>query len=621
MPTLSRTEETRLQVLHEIRLRPSLRRPGISRFERGDLITRIAERCGCSEKTVRRVLADDRPATERGKRTGRADAGRMRVLPEPLRGQVEARVRELLSQTRLLFAAPRGKTPRTTISDAEVCRQLYHEFPALEELLPRELETGDRLPYNRSLYHAVNRFTAAIREADRPRRGASVRIEAPHINYQWVKDETVTDFFLQPGPGESTPQRAWLSVVEDEFSRAIVFAHHVRNAHRASYSDLMIRAIGRKPTDAGWPMCGVPQQLRYDVNFVDFSAHAKRCMADLGIQPNPCQGMQPQSKGKVERIIGTIKRGLHPLLPGYCGAANTGDEAITPGADFICRSEERGHRGKNGDTIPSSPTSRNGDGVPVFPDGMVSPFSADSGLWYDPRSNLPLLTLEEADAALHAWIAEYHRTVHGSLGCSPRTAWANSASANVGLVRVPTDQQLFETFLIQADDTGHGPGGRVVAAQQVRAHGLTFQAEWLGDYEGMVLDVRYKPTDPSRVWVFERGRLLDEVPLLPTIVLGEGIDWSDAERMIRDRKRADKAARADRRAAQAGLHLHAPLAARLAGKNGDTIPSSPTSRNGDGVPVLPAPDAVPWQPPSSADDEKLAQVTIGGIPLRRAAGG
>jgi len=38
-------------------------------------------------------------------------------------------------------------------------------------------------------------------------------------------------------------------------------------------------------------------------------------------------------------------------------------------------SEERGHRGKNGDTIPSSPTSRNGDGVPVFPDGMVAPVS------------------------------------------------------------------------------------------------------------------------------------------------------------------------------------------------------------------------------------------------------
>jgi len=40
--------------------------------------------------------------------------------------------------------------------------------------------------------------------------------------------------------------------------------------------------------------------------------------------------------------------------------------------------EDRGHRGKNGDTIPSSPTSRNGDGVPVFPDGMVSPFSPTS---------------------------------------------------------------------------------------------------------------------------------------------------------------------------------------------------------------------------------------------------
>ncbi len=64
---------------------------------------------------------------------------------------------------------------------------------------------------------------------------------------------------------------------------------------------------------------GVPEILRTD-NGSDFTSHEfKRSVTALGIHHDISDPFSPEQKGTVERHIGTIQRGLMPLLPGYIG--------------------------------------------------------------------------------------------------------------------------------------------------------------------------------------------------------------------------------------------------------------------------------------------------------------
>ncbi len=64
---------------------------------------------------------------------------------------------------------------------------------------------------------------------------------------------------------------------------------------------------------------GVPDILRTD-NGADFVSYEfKRAMSALAIHQDITDPFSPEQKGSVERAIGTLQRGLMPLLPGYVG--------------------------------------------------------------------------------------------------------------------------------------------------------------------------------------------------------------------------------------------------------------------------------------------------------------
>lgn len=64
---------------------------------------------------------------------------------------------------------------------------------------------------------------------------------------------------------------------------------------------------------------GVPEILRTD-NGSDFISHEfKRALSSLAIHQDITDPFSPEQKGTVERAIGTLQRGLMPLLPGFIG--------------------------------------------------------------------------------------------------------------------------------------------------------------------------------------------------------------------------------------------------------------------------------------------------------------
>jgi len=82
---------------------------------------------------------------------------------------------------------------------------------------------------------------------------------------------------------------------------------------------------------------GVPEILRTD-NGSDFVSHRfKNALAHLGIHHDITDPFSPEQKGTVERHIGTLQRGLMPLLPGFVGHNVTDRKKIEARRSFAKR--------------------------------------------------------------------------------------------------------------------------------------------------------------------------------------------------------------------------------------------------------------------------------------------
>jgi len=86
-----------------------------------------------------------------------------------------------------------------------------------------------------------------------------VRREARAPNEVWQADHTPLDLWVRDDTGQ--PARPWLTVVLDDFSRAIAGYALSLQAPSALHTALALRqAIWRK-SEAGWHVCGVPGGL------------------------------------------------------------------------------------------------------------------------------------------------------------------------------------------------------------------------------------------------------------------------------------------------------------------------------------------------------------------------
>lgn len=141
------------------------------------------------------------------------------------------------------------------------------------------------------------------------------RREAAAPNELWQADHALLDLQLLNAKGE--PARPWLTVIIDDYSRAVAGYCLSFDAPCAVRTALALRqAVWRKDNPA-WQICGIPEALYAD-NGSDFtSEHIEQACISLKIRMVHSLPGRPQGRGRIERLFLTITQELLTGLPGY----------------------------------------------------------------------------------------------------------------------------------------------------------------------------------------------------------------------------------------------------------------------------------------------------------------
>src|SRR5215471_2310607 len=141
------------------------------------------------------------------------------------------------------------------------------------------------------------------------------RREAEGPNVLWQADHCLLDLFLVR-EGQA-PAKPWLTVILDDYSRALAGYFLTFEAPSALNTALALRqAIWRKD-DPRWHVCGIPQTLYTDCGSDFTSQHIAQVSIDLKIRLTNSLSGQPRGRGRIERFFRTVQQMLVCDLPGY----------------------------------------------------------------------------------------------------------------------------------------------------------------------------------------------------------------------------------------------------------------------------------------------------------------
>jgi putative transposase len=141
------------------------------------------------------------------------------------------------------------------------------------------------------------------------------RTAAEGPNAIWQADHTELDILVKDDEGNG--RRPWLTIILDDYSRAIAGYLLSFAAPSAIQTALALRqAIWRKP-HAGWHVCGIPQVLYTDHGSDFMSQHIEQVAADLKMRLVFSAVGRPRGRGKIERFFDSLSQVLLSRLPGY----------------------------------------------------------------------------------------------------------------------------------------------------------------------------------------------------------------------------------------------------------------------------------------------------------------
>jgi len=210
-----------------------------------------------------------------------------------------------------------------------------------------------------------------------------VRREAGRPNEIWQADHTALDLWVRDDKGQ--PARPWLTIVLDDYSRAVAgYALNLQPPSALQTALALRQAIWRKSEPPGWTVCGIPRDFYTDHGSDFTSHHLEQVAADLHIHLVFSIPGAPRGRGKIERFFGTINTMFLATLPGYT------------------------------------------------PPGTAPPLE-------------PTLTLSELDGRVRAFIVEdYHRQPHSETGEPPQARWEASGF----LPRLPETVEQLDLLLL-----------------------------------------------------------------------------------------------------------------------------------------------------------------------------
>ena len=140
-----------------------------------------------------------------------------------------------------------------------------------------------------------------------------LRRRADRPNAIWQSDHTMLDLLIV-GP-DGKPERPWLMVILDDYSRAVLRVHGVpRRPIRANTALALRQAIWHKP-EPGWNVCGIPDLLYTDHGSDFTSRRIAHTASVLHLRISHSQVARSQGRGKIERFFGPINTELLQCSP------------------------------------------------------------------------------------------------------------------------------------------------------------------------------------------------------------------------------------------------------------------------------------------------------------------
>ena len=262
------------------------------------------------------------------------------------------------------------------------------------------------------------------------------RREAEGPNAIWQADHTELDLWVLTSALK--PARPWLTVILDDYSRVVAGYTVSLEAPSAFNTALALRQGIWRKTDPAWAVCGIPEVFYTDQGSDFTSGHMEQVGADLKMRLVFSTAGRPRGRGKIERFFGSVNQLCLASLPGYAPAG-------TPG-----------------------------------------------------RPGKAALSLAELDAAIGAFIIDYHQRPHRETGQAPQARWEEGGF----LPRMPDSLEQLDLLLL----TVARP--RKVHPDGIHFQGLRYLDPTLAAYVGEQVIIRYDPRDVTEIRVFHHGAFL-----------------------------------------------------------------------------------------------------------------
>lgn len=158
------------------------------------------------------------------------------------------------------------------------------------------------------------------------------RREATHANAMWQADHSELPIVLLDEAGK--PHKPWLTVIEDDYSRAIIGYRLSFQEATALTTALTLRTAIWRKEDPRWHACGIPSVFYSDHGSDFTSKHMEQVAADLPMELIFSQVSIPRGRGKIERFFRSVEQLLLQDTPGYAPKGSTGVKATLTLAAF-----------------------------------------------------------------------------------------------------------------------------------------------------------------------------------------------------------------------------------------------------------------------------------------------
>lgn len=139
--------------------------------------------------------------------------------------------------------------------------------------------------------------------------------EALRPNQIWQADHTLLDVYVLDDKGDI--RRPWLTIIMDDYSRAIAGYYLSFNAPSSLQTSLAFRQAIWIKTEKQWPICGIPEIMYIDHGCDFTSHHIEEVCVSLKIQLIFSTIGKPRGRGKIERFFATINQRVLQDLPAY----------------------------------------------------------------------------------------------------------------------------------------------------------------------------------------------------------------------------------------------------------------------------------------------------------------